>query len=52
MESELIRRRAHELAGRHPELADALLGFATFQAEANEYIAKNLIGAIWVLRRS
>jgi SAM-dependent methyltransferase len=51
-ESTLIRRRAELLAEQHAELKEALLAFAEDQAREYEYIANNLIPAVWVLERS
>jgi SAM-dependent methyltransferase len=51
-ESRLIRRRAELLAEQHAELKEALLAFAEDQAREYEYIANNLIPAVWVLERS
>lgn len=50
-EAALILARAEGLAQAHPELREALLGFAHSQAAENHYIDENLIGAVWVLSR-
>lgn len=47
-----IRRRAIQLAGRHPGHRQQLLAFAEYQAQAHSYIAENLVDAVWVLRRN
>jgi len=51
-ESALIQARAEALAARHPEIADAVLAYAEDQAAEYEFIAENLVEAIWVLKRS
>lgn len=50
-EAAALRRRAHQIALRHPELEVKLKQYADSQAEAYEYIDQNLIGAVWALRR-
>lgn len=50
-EAEAIRRRALDIAGRHPEHREQLLAFADQQAHASAHIAQYLVGAVWVLRR-
>src|SRR4051812_40115177 len=47
-----IRRRAIQLAARHPEHRQQFLAFAEYQARAHTHIAENLIDAVWVLRRN
>jgi SAM-dependent methyltransferase len=47
-----IRRRAAELAKRHPEHREKFLAFAAHQAQANAYIAENLSDVVWVLQRA
>jgi hypothetical protein len=46
-----IRRRAMELARRHPEHRVKFLGFSAHHAQASAYMAENLIDAVWGLRR-
>lgn len=51
-ESTLIRRRAEALAEQHTDLKAALRAFADDQAREYEYIANNLVPAVWVLEKS
>ena len=47
-----IRRRAEDLAVRHPEYREKLLAFAEYHAGAHAHIAEHLVDAVWVLQRS
>ncbi|MEM7018400.1 MAG: methyltransferase domain-containing protein [Pseudomonadota bacterium] len=51
-ENAAIRRRAEELAGLHPELADAFLNFADGQQEETDFIEENLVPVTWLLQRT
>ena len=47
-----IRRRAEELAERHPELKAELLGYVEHQRQAYAYMATNIAPVVWVLQRA
>ncbi|MDH3467115.1 MAG: class I SAM-dependent methyltransferase [Gammaproteobacteria bacterium] len=51
-EDEMIATRAKVIAARRPEIADEILTYAEMQAAEYEYIDKNFVSAIWVLKRS
>lgn len=51
-EGKLITARATAIAAAHPEVAESVMQFAHSQSAENEYIAQNLIGAVWVLERT
>lgn len=51
-EGEMIAARAMALAARQPDIAVELLKYAGAQVAEYEFIDKNFIGAIWVLKRS
>ena len=44
-----IRRRALAIAARHPELREALLAFAAYQADAEAHIREHLVDAVWMI---
>jgi ubiquinone/menaquinone biosynthesis C-methylase UbiE len=50
-EGAVIAARAHELARRHRELAPRLDAFVESQLAEYEYLDRDTIGAVWVLRR-
>jgi SAM-dependent methyltransferase len=50
-ESGLILARAEGIAERHPELHDKLMAFARAQFDQNSFIADNLTGALWAVRK-
>ncbi|MEM7583645.1 MAG: class I SAM-dependent methyltransferase [Acidobacteriota bacterium] len=47
-----IRRRALELAERHPELREAFLEFAKEQQAEMDFLEANMVAAVWILKRS
>ncbi len=47
-----IRRRAEDVALRHPRHREQLLAFAEYQARAHAHIAEHLVDAVWVLQRA
>lgn len=49
--SNSIMERALKLAKKHPALKEDFLNFAETQAEANNFIANNLVDAIWVIQK-
>ena len=51
-ESEMITSRAKTIATRQPEIAAEVLNYAETQAAEYDFIDKNFICAIWVLRRT
>jgi SAM-dependent methyltransferase len=50
-EAENIWHRATDLAERHPELSDALLGYARSQANEYAFLAENMVSALWTFRK-
>lgn len=51
-ESDLIEKRAEDLASRRPELTDQLQQLVTDQRAEVQYLASNITDAVWVLRRT
>lgn len=47
-----IRRRAQRLAREHPEMAEALKAYVQSQIDECEFLEKETVAAIWLLRRS
>jgi SAM-dependent methyltransferase len=51
-EGELIAARAKAIATRRPEIAADVLNYAETQVAEYEYIERNFVSAIWVLKRT
>jgi len=49
-EDKMIAARAKAIAARRPEIAVEILGYAERQAAEYDYIDKNFVSAIWVLK--
>jgi len=49
--TELIRRRAEQLARRHPEAADSLFDYVKRQERECELFEKEVVAAVWLLQR-
>lgn len=50
--TELIRRRAEQLAQQHPETADYLFEYMERQERESEILESEVTGAVWFLRRA
>jgi SAM-dependent methyltransferase len=51
VEAANIWKRAAELAERHPELKDALLDYARSQSDEYDFLAQNMVSALWTFRK-
>lgn len=51
-EGELITARAYAIAQRSPQIATDVLAYAEMQVAEYEFLAKNFVSAIWVLKRA
>ncbi len=50
-DTELIRKRAEELARRRPEVADSVMGYVRRQEEVCAEMEHTLAGGVWLLQR-
>jgi cyclopropane fatty-acyl-phospholipid synthase-like methyltransferase len=50
-EAAAIWHRANMLAEQHPELKDALLGYARGQSDEYDFLAANIVSALWTFRK-
>jgi hypothetical protein len=46
-----IWQRANALAEKHPDLKDALLGFARGQSDEYDFVAANIVSVLWTFRK-
>jgi ubiquinone/menaquinone biosynthesis C-methylase UbiE len=49
--TEVIRRRAEAIAGRHPEVAERVRGFVAEQERQSRLLTTDLLNALWLLQR-